>query len=135
MAPSPTAEATRFTEPWRTSPAANMPGTRVSRPRRPGAVDRQVVFRARRVGEPAELLGHLADRRRLHAGAIREFADRQARRRVAFERDPLEGNIAAVQEIAQLVRLGRAQPAIDLHERRLSAAGIGHGQSYRPSTD
>jgi hypothetical protein len=25
--PSPTAEATRLTEPWRTSPAANTPGT------------------------------------------------------------------------------------------------------------
>ena len=104
---------------------------RGAQPRRPSAVDRQVVLRARRVGEPAELLDHLADRRRLHAGAVREFADRQARLRVAFERDPLEGNIAALQEIAQLVRLGRAQAAIDLHEGRLSAGGPGHGQSYR----
>ena len=30
MDPSPTAEATRFTEPWRTSPAANTPGMLVS---------------------------------------------------------------------------------------------------------
>ena len=29
--PSPTPEATRFTEPWRTSPTAKMPGTLVSR--------------------------------------------------------------------------------------------------------
>src|SRR5215467_963108 len=28
--PSPTPEATRFTEPWRTSPTAKMPGTLVS---------------------------------------------------------------------------------------------------------
>ena len=31
IAPSPTAEAQRFTEPWRTSPAANNPGMLVSR--------------------------------------------------------------------------------------------------------
>ncbi len=31
MEPSPTAEATRFTAPWRTSPAANTPGMLVSR--------------------------------------------------------------------------------------------------------
>ena len=31
MEPSPTAEATRFTEPLRTSPAANKPGQLVSR--------------------------------------------------------------------------------------------------------
>src|SRR5437879_6362494 len=31
MAPSPTPEATRLTEPWRTSPATKMPGTLVSR--------------------------------------------------------------------------------------------------------
>jgi hypothetical protein len=30
MLPSPTPEATRLTEPWRTSPAAKMPGTLVS---------------------------------------------------------------------------------------------------------
>ncbi|MEH2012632.1 MAG: hypothetical protein V7K65_14160 [Nostoc sp.] len=31
IAPSPTAEATRLTEPCRTSPAANEPGTLVSK--------------------------------------------------------------------------------------------------------
>ena len=30
LEPSPTAAATRFIEPWRTSPAANTPGTEVS---------------------------------------------------------------------------------------------------------
>ena len=34
MEPSPTAEATRFTAPWRTSPAANTPGMLVSSEKR-----------------------------------------------------------------------------------------------------
>jgi hypothetical protein len=51
MEPSPTAEATRFTAPWRTSPAAKTPGMLVSsgkgkrstcHPRRGGAVLREV---------------------------------------------------------------------------------------------
>src|SRR5438309_10939370 len=53
--------------------------------------------------------------------------------RVALDRDPLEGNIAAVQEIAQLVRLGRAQPAIDLHEGRLAAGRLAHVTGSLPA--
>ena len=85
----------------------------------PRAVDREVVLRARGVREPAELLGHLAQGRTLHARAVRELADRKTRIPGAVALDPFEGNVAAVQEIAQPVTFDRSQSAVDPDQRLL----------------
>src|SRR6202022_109982 len=81
-------------------------------PGRPGAVDRQIVFRSSGIAEPAELFGNLADRRVLQASAVRKEADRQpriiqvsdarlgARLLVADQLDPLERHVAAMEEVA-----------------------------------
>jgi hypothetical protein len=89
----------------------------------PGTVNRQVVFRSRRILEPAELLRDLPDGRALQPGAVREDAHRQplivqlvdlrrgARLLVAPQLDPAEQHSLAVEKVPQRVRFGRTARA------------------------
>src|SRR6202035_3013437 len=97
--------------------------TRRAEPRRPGAVDRQIVFGARGVAEPAELLGDLSDGRVLEPGAVWKQANREARIGeatdlcfrpglvIAGQLDPAERHVAAMQEIANGISRRGPAPA------------------------
>src|SRR6185436_20198414 len=89
----------------------------------PGTVDREIVLRARRVAEPAQLFGNLANSRMFQPRAIGETADGQtgiaeivypgdaSRILVGPQLYPAEGHIAAVQKVADRVSGGRAAGA------------------------
>jgi len=76
-------------------------------------IDGDVVFRARRIAEPAELLGDLPHGRPLHARAVGEDANRQPRvidavqpqlgacLLIVSEFHPLERNVAPLQVVAE----------------------------------
>ena len=97
--------------------------------RRAGPVNGDVVFRARRIAKPAELFGDLAHGRVLHARAVREDANRQprivdalqpqfgARLLIVPELDPIEGNVAALKEIADGIGLRRFTLAVEPYDR------------------
>src|SRR3569623_166881 len=99
-----------------------------AQPGRTRAVDRKIVFGARRRDEPAEFFDDLADGRTLHAHAVREYAHRQAavaemlhaglraRRVVVRELHPVEGNVAALQNVADRMALDGAERAVDFHQ-------------------
>ena len=93
-----------------------------------GPIDGNVVFRARRIAEPAELFGDLAHGRPLHARAVGEDADRQprivdalqpqfgARLLIVLQFNPLEGNVAALQVIADGIGLRRLPLSVETYD-------------------
>ena len=93
-----------------------------------GPIDRNVVFRARRIAEPAELLGDLPHGWPLHACAVGEDADRQPRvidarqpqfgagLLIVLQFNPLEGNVASLQVVADGISLGRLSLSVETYD-------------------